>query len=143
MEALPDGQFYDYPSITVIRRFWKTVVHAHVQDLQKNGKVSTSELNKAAKVLATTDPFDGHPGMTDEKNAIKNAVSPAMVEMMQAKWALKAEGKPPSVAGMVEVMKAKYPGYALVKAQRERKRRATSSPQRNCRPRSSRNSSPK
>ncbi len=66
-------------------------------------------------------PFVSHAGLTEETIAMQNAMTPAAVEMAQAKAALKAEGKPTSVAGMVKTMKTKYPGYALGKAYQDAK----------------------
>jgi hypothetical protein len=120
-EALPDGKvrYFDYPSITVIRRFWQAVVHAYAESWQSGGEAPLV----IWKVLEATDPWKAWPEnpLVDEMMAMQNAMSPAMAEMMQAKWALKAAGKPPSVASMVEGLTAKYPSYALAKAVQEAK----------------------
>ena len=67
-------RFYNYPSISVIRSFWKASLHAYVVAIQ-SGDVKKQQVPEGLeiltspaswKVLALTDPMIGHPGMTAE-----------------------------------------------------------------------------
>jgi hypothetical protein len=62
MEAYgqPNGKprYFGYPSITVIRRFWKAIVHAYVMHWQSQDGEDKSPLI-LGKVLAATDPTPG------------------------------------------------------------------------------------
>jgi hypothetical protein len=120
--------FLEYPSVSHIRRYWFAVVNAYVTHWQMDGDdggVPHKHLSKIGGIGAATCPFTGivvsHAGLTKEMIAMQEAMSPAMAEMAHAKAALKAECKPTSVAGMVEAMKPKYPGYALAKAYQDAK----------------------
>jgi hypothetical protein len=128
-ESLGDKpMFLEFPSVSHIRRYWFAVVSAYVTHWQMDGDdgcVPKKYLSNLGGIAALTCPFEGwfvcHAGLTNETIAMQNAMGPAMAEMAQAKAALKAEGKPTSVAGMVETMRAKYPGYALAKDFQEAK----------------------
>jgi hypothetical protein len=62
MEATPGGKvlFLDYPSITVIRRFWKAAVYAYTEHWQGMDDKAPLTL---WKVLQATNPWIGHPGV--------------------------------------------------------------------------------
>lgn len=76
MEARLDykPRFYDYPCIPVIRNFWRASVNAYVQatqsgDMKKHQVPEGLEVLASPaswKLLAATDPFSGHPGVTGE-----------------------------------------------------------------------------
>jgi hypothetical protein len=67
-------KFYNYPSIPTIRSFWRASVHACVGAIQ-SGDVKKHQVPDGLeilaslsswKVLAVTDPWIGHPGLTAE-----------------------------------------------------------------------------
>ena len=67
-------RFYNYPSISVIRSFWKASLHAYVVAIQ-SGDVKKQQVPEGLeiltspsswKVLELTDPMIGHPGVTAE-----------------------------------------------------------------------------
>jgi hypothetical protein len=120
--------FLEYPSVSHIRRYWFAVINAYVTHWQMDGDdgaVPDKFLSNIGGIVAATCPSTGsfvsNAGLTEEMIAMQQAMSPAMTEMAQAKAALKATGKPASVAGMIVSMKAKYPGYALAKAYQDAK----------------------
>ena len=86
MEARPgyNPRFYKYPSISVIRSFWRASVHAYVQaaqsgDLKKHQVPDGLEILASPaswKILAATDPFIGHPGVSGDV--------PLSVEILEA-----------------------------------------------------------
>ena len=49
------ARFLDYPEVGHIRRFWKSVLHAHVSRLQSDGKIPKGKLNTFAAILQATD----------------------------------------------------------------------------------------
>jgi hypothetical protein len=92
-EAQPNykPRFWDYPNIPTIRRFYKTVVHAHVMKLMEDSKIAANELNAAAALLSATDPFEDHPG--DDTT---------LDEMVKLKaWPIKDQWKPEHPKGAV------------------------------------------
>jgi hypothetical protein len=73
MEARPGykPKFYDYPSIPIIRNFWKASVYAYVEAVQMKDVKPPPGLEDLAlpgswAILALTGPLDGHPGVTAE-----------------------------------------------------------------------------
>jgi hypothetical protein len=67
-------RFYNYPSISVIRSFWRASLHAYVVAIQ-SGDVKKQQVPEGLeiltspaswKVLELTDPMIGHPGVTAE-----------------------------------------------------------------------------
>jgi hypothetical protein len=65
-------RFYDFPCIPAIRSFHKAVVYVFVSWMQTEGKIAADELNDAAKLLALTDPFIGHPGDDTDLDGLTN-----------------------------------------------------------------------
>lgn len=71
-EATPGykPRFYDYPTISNVRRFYKAAVYAFVAHLQDTkaappaGLEFLADLNVSAAITAHTDPLLGHPGLT-------------------------------------------------------------------------------
>ena len=88
MEAVPDGKviFLDFPSISVIRRFWYAVIHAYVTHLQREAKAPLDSW----KILDLLDIWKGHPGWTDEMEARYAKAEELMKANLQKKAAKKA-----------------------------------------------------
>ena len=63
-------RYYDYPTISNVRRFYKAAVYAYVAHLQETkatppaGLEFLGELNVSAAIIAHTEPLLGHPRLT-------------------------------------------------------------------------------